>query len=267
MGLWGGPCSLGPGTGSSRHSLSQLLNACLSLVSSSACSWNVLVFFSVSPSGPWSVSLVPSPGVLSSLLTLSLDVAVGLLLGAACSSALAPSVLAPLAPRHHAPCPSVPTLSSLLSPSLFLPVSLNCCLPLIASVAQLCCCHLSGSASVLSLHLSWCCPSLSAVSASVYPSLPSLSVCAVLPRIASVTAFHVPVRASHFLPGHRPSSAYSPAYMWSALPTPQLQCLGFCSGGRISWSSPACGLVSRWFSVRLVCCVCVLDGGAGWRVM
>ena len=170
-------------------------------------------------------------------------------------------------PLTPAPCPSVRTLSSLLSPSLSLIVSVSCCLPLIVSVVRLCCCHLSWSVSGISLHLSLLL-SVFVCSLCLNLSVSTRSVCVcssplVLPHwLPSMYLAEVPIS----LPG-RPFSAHSPAYMWSALPTSQLQCLGFCSGGRICWSSPACGLFSRLFSASIVCCVWVLDRGAGCRVM
>ena len=136
--------------------------------------------------------------------SLSLDVAVGLLLGAACSSAPAPAALAPLA--HPAPCPPFPP-SLLFFPRLSLPACLSellpaadrlCCPTLLLPPVRISVCHLSPSLLVLSVFVCSLCLCLSISTRSVCAcSSPSRCLSHCLP--CTCPSFPSSPRSSAFL--------------------------------------------------------------------
>lgn len=161
----------------------------------------------------------------------------------------------------------MPLRSHSLSSSFRISLPAHRC-ELLPATDRLCCLTVAAAClgqSLSSLSISpCCCPSLSVVSASVYPSLPGLSVCAVLPSCCLSHCLLCTCLRFPFLL----QDGLSP-------PTHQHTC------GQLCWSlsfsvlvfvleGESVGLalpVGRLFSASLVCCVWVLDGGAGCRDM
>lgn len=163
--------------------------------------------------------------------------------------------------------PLRPLPSSLLSSSLCLPVCLCpllLALPLIVSVAAIC---LYQSLSVISLHLSLLL-SVFVCSLCLHLSIsaPLLSVqCS--PHVASVSTLLCICPRFLFLFQDGLSPPTHQHCAWSALPTSQLQGLVFVLERESDWPSSDCGLFGQLSTPGLLCCVWVLDGGAGCGVM